>query len=191
MTFAKALNDAQLQHVKANMATLMAIQTVTDVPWEAMAGIWFRESFSVAPPATVGGPWQFDPPPNDWKVQGLLDRFTKLSVTDRHTIAQKGINDFYAGGVIAACFLRTKTGPVIHPGVADEVIKDAMWGYNAKVYGSADHSPYVMNGYDAKHFPMKLTGSIPDGHGGRKHIEILDKRPGAFTVYRQLKEINL
>lgn len=190
MTFTplKPLNNIQLDRIHANKATLLQIQAITDVPWQAMAGIWFRESFSVAPPKTPGGPWQFDPPPADWKIFGLLDRFTKLSVAEKNDIAHRGVNDFYAGGIVAACLLRTKTIPVIHPGVDDAVIKDALWGYNGKAYGSADASPYVMNGYDKTHFPMHLVGSIPDGHGGRTHIDEPDYRPGAFTVYKQLKE---
>lgn len=48
-----------------------------------------------------------------------------------------------------------------------------------------------MNGLDEAHKDMVLRGTVPDGKGGRKRIEIVDKRPGAFTVYKQLKALNL
>ena len=185
----KGLNHGQIQRVKQVRPLLEKIEEVTGVPWQAMLGIWYRESFSQAPPKTPGGPWQFDPIPSRGTQKGLLDRFTQLSDSQKHEILEKGVNDFYSGGVLAACFLRTKTRPVIHPGVADQVIKDAIYGYNGRAYGSADRSPYVMNGYDAQHFPMRLVGTIPDGRGGRISIDKTDQRPGAFTIYRQLKEL--
>lgn len=183
------LSQASIQRVRAVYPTLKLIQTVTDVPWQALAGIWFRESFSVAAPKTPGGPWQFDPVPSPGALRGLLDRFTALSPQIKREIVDRGVNDFYSGGVLAACFLRTKTKPVITPDASDDVIKDAIWGYNGKAYGSADKSPYVMNGYDPAHYPMRLVGTIPDGKGGRKKVDVKDARPGAFTVYKQLKAL--
>lgn len=168
---------------------LKQIQQLTGVPWQAMAGIWFRESFSIAPPKTPGGPWQFDPIPPRSAMNTLLERFALLSYSDRMAILDKGVNDFFAGGVMAACFLRTKTHSVITPKASEAVIKDALYGYNGRKYGSADQSPYVMNGFDQAHWQMHLRGTIPDGKGGRKWVDIIDKRPGAFTVYRQLKEL--
>lgn len=168
---------------------LKRIQAITGVPWQAMAGIWYRESFSVTPPKTPGGPWQFDPVPPRSALNTLLERFATLSYAERMAILDKGVNDFFAGGVLAACFLKTKTRYPISPNCDPAFIKDALYGYNGRKYGSADRSPYVMNGYDEAHFEMNLRGTIPDGKGGRKWVDIIDRRPGAFTVYRQLKEL--
>lgn len=191
MTFAKTLTPAEIAHIRDNKTTLLSIQSATDVPWQAMAGIWYRESFSVTPPKRVGGSWQFDPPPTDWSIHSLLDRFTLFPQDMKNQIVAKGINDFYAGGVIAACWFRTKTARVVHAGADDSTIKDAIWGYNGKKYGSADRSPYVMNGFDAAHYPMREIGTVPDGHGGRVHIDQLDHQLGAFTVYKQLLELKV
>jgi hypothetical protein len=183
----RGLPQACIEHVQDVYPTLRKIQEVTGVPWQAMAAIWYRESFSVAPPKTPGGPFQFDPIPSHGTLQGLLDRFTQLSREEKATLLQAGVNDFYAGGVLAACFLRVKTRNPIFPGCPDETIQDALYGYNGRKYGSADHSTYVMNGFDQAHYPMNLRGSIPDGKGGRKWVEDKDLRPGAYTVYLQLK----
>jgi hypothetical protein len=112
-----------------------------------------------------------------------------LSSQQKQGIVVAGVTSFYSAGVLAACFLRLKTKEVIHPQVSDEVIKDAIWGYNGKSYGSAEHSPYVMNGFDEAHFPLRLVGTLPDGKGGRKKVSYDDQRPGAFTVYKQLKAL--
>jgi hypothetical protein len=185
----KGLPDASIKRIQEVYPTLKRIQTITGVPWQAMAGIWYRESFSVAPPKTPGGPWQFDPVPSPGALRGLLDRFTTLTDAEKQDIVNRGVNDFFTGGVLAACFFRTKTGPVITPTAPDSVIQDAIYGYNGRAYGSADRSPYVMNGFDAAHYPMRLVGTIPDGKGGRKKIDTLDLRPGAYTVYKQLKAL--
>ena len=185
----KGLSEVEIRQVQREYPTLRRLQEITAVPWQAMAAIWYRESFSVTPPATPGGPWQFDPEPSLGLQRGLLKRFTMLTSGELEAILAKGVNDFFAGGVLAACFLRTKTGPVLHPQVADEIIQDAMYGYNGRAYGSADRSPYVMNGYDADHYGMKLVGTIPDGQGGRRSVSTRDRRPGAYTIYRQLKTL--
>jgi hypothetical protein len=183
----KGLNDTQIKKIQSVYLTLRKIQDITGVPWQAMAGIWFRESFSVAPPKEAGGPWQFDPIPATNYQRWLLDRFTKLSEVEKDLIINKGVNDFFAGGVLAACFFRTKTVPVVSIHSPDEVIKDAIWGYNGKAYGSADNSPYVMNGWDESKWLMEIRGTIngksikrPDGTWPK------DARPGAFVIYKQL-----
>jgi hypothetical protein len=183
----KGLDYDEIQAVRKVYPILKRVQDATDVPWQAIAGIWFRESFSVANPKRPGGPFQFDPVPSPGALRGLLDRFTKLSDAEKHDLVLNGAHDFYSGAIFAACFLRLKTGPTIHPGVDDEVIKDAIYGYNGKAYHMAENSPYVFNGYDSAHYPMRLTGTMPDGKGGREKVSFLDEKPGAFVVYKQLK----
>jgi hypothetical protein len=195
MTFKpyKGLSVGQLEQIKKGLPTLKKIQTITGVPWEAMAGIWFREGLHMSAPKTPGGPWQFDPVPSPGVLRGLLDRFTALSADEKAELVRYGVNNFYSGGVFAACLFRLKTGPRVFPGCPDSTIKDAMWGYNgrAKYHGSADGSPYVMNGYDEKHWHMRLIGSVPIKGGGRKRVDFPDERPGAFTVYKQLQGLGL
>jgi hypothetical protein len=185
----KGLPPEQLAHIHVVQPELEKIEGITQVPWQLLAGIWFRESFSVAPPKTPGGPWQFDPPPTVGLIATWLSRYTNLNPMEREAIFQKGINDFYAGGVLAGCLLQLKVGGQLTPNASDDLVKNAIWAYNGRAYGCADNSPYVMNFFDKAHQEMHLVGSIPDGHGGRRRIDVMDLRPGAFVVYKQLKEI--
>jgi hypothetical protein len=185
------LSEAQIERIRQVKPVFEKVEKLTGVPWQALAAVWYRESFSVTPPKTPGGPFQFDPVLQPVTIRNLLSIFTSLSTDEIQQYARKGVNDFETGALCAACWLRLKTKPIITPRVSDEVIKDAFYGYNGRAYGSADKSPYVMNGFDAKHTNMLLRGTIPDGHGGRKRVVIIDKRPGAFTVYTQLKSLNI
>ena len=183
------LSATQIERIRQVKPVFENMERLTGVPWQAVAAVWYRESFSVTPPKTPGGPFQFDPVLSPATIRQLLKRFTRLSVLEIEQYASKGVNDFETGALCAACWLRLKTKPVITPTVSDEVIKDAFYGYNGRAYGSVENSPYVMNGFDAQHLNMRLRGSIPDGKGGRQQISKIDKRPGAFTVYRQLKDV--
>lgn len=185
------LSEAQIERIRQIKPVFEKVKKLTGVPWQAVAAIWYRESFSVTPPKTPGGPFQFDPVLDTASIRRLLLRFTSIPESQIEKYAHKGMNDFETGALCAACWLRLKTGPIITPAVTDEIIKDAFYGYNGRAYGSADKSPYVMNGFDEMHRDMILKGTIPDGRGGRKKVAIIDKRPGAFTVYKQLKSLNI
>lgn len=185
------LSNAQIQRIWEVKPIFEKIELLAGVPWQALAAVWYRESFSVAPPKTPGGPFQFDPIPPPATLKRLLQRFTSLPEMAVEQYVEKGVNDFEAGALFAACWLRLKVGPVVTPQASDALMKDAFYGYNGRAYGSADRSPYVMNGYSPQHHHMTLRGTIPDGQGGRRRVEIVDKRPGAFTIYKQLKALNI
>lgn len=185
------LSEAQIERIRQVKPVFEKVEKLTGVPWQAVAAVWYRESFSVTSPRTPGGPFQFDPVLQPVTIRNLLNFFTKLPELEIQHYARKGVNDFETGALCAACWLRLKTKPVITPHVSDEVIKDAFYGYNGRAYSSIDKSPYVMNGFDEQHLNMMLRGTIPDGQGDRKRVEIVDKRPGAFTVYKQLKALDI
>ena len=185
----KGLNNDQIKKIQLTYPTLKAIQNLTNVPWQALAGVWYRESFSIAPPPTPGGSWQFDPVPPSATLRSWLNKYTDLSVTDKEKRIKTGVNDFETGCLFAACLLQHKVKGQLTLNSSDALIKDALWGYNGRAYGSADNSPYVMNGYDKEHYPLRLIGTIPDGKGGRIKINNPDLRPGAFVIYKQLKEL--
>jgi hypothetical protein len=184
------LSRAQLRRICQHRPLFLNIQALTGVPWEAVAAVWYRESFSVTPPATPGGPFQFDPVPPDRTLRRLLKRFTSLGDGEIERYVARGVNDFEAAALFAACWLRLKVGPVLNAQASDALIQEAFYGYNGRAYGSAQKSPYVMNGYSQAHTGMVLKGTIPDGRGGRRTIRTVDRRPGAFTVYKQLKQWN-
>lgn len=181
-----SLTKDQLSFLVGFKHVFVHVQELTGVPWQLLAGIWTRESFSVAPPKRPGGPMQFDPPLSQPEILHLLQKYTKLSLADSQVYVKKGINDFDTAVLCAACFLLEKEG---RPIKNDTDVKDAIYSYNGRKYGSADNSPYVMNGFDKNHNEMHLRGTVPDGHGGREEVNIIDHRPGAFTVYMQLINI--
>lgn len=183
------LTQRQIDRIVQLKETFVKAERITGVPWEAVAAVWFRESFSVTPPTTPGGPFQFDPTPTDAALLQLLDRFTKLDMLEKEHLINRGINDFQAGAIFAACWLRHKCKPVLTPNSPEKDIADAFYGYNGRAYGSVDRSPYVMNMIDKEHAFMRLIGTIPDGKGGRKRVNTVDRRPGALKVYRQLKAL--
>ncbi len=185
------LAPAQLKRCRDYQGHFEKVEASTGVPWEAIAGIWYRESFSVTPPATPGGPFQFDPVPEMHHLFDLLNKYSNLSFEDKKILVSKGVNDFYAASFFAACHGRDHCNPVITPDCSDEAILDFFWGYNgkAKYQGSPRGSFYVYNGYDNAHTGLLIIGSIPDKTSptGRKRIKTKDRRPGAFVVYKQLK----
>lgn len=189
------LTKAEIDKIHAHTHVFLSAEELTGVPWEAVAAIWYRESFSVASPKRIGGPFQFDPPPAEATMRYLLKRYTKLHPGEYQKYLTKGVNYFDTAAVLAACWARHSCRPVIHPACTDEEIKAAFWGYNGKAYGSADKSPYVMNGYSEQHMGndgegMPLSGTVPDIHDPTKRVKIPprpEKRPGALVVYKQLK----
>lgn len=188
MTVLKSEEVKKIQSVKP---IFLDVQKATGVPWQAVAAVWYRESFSVASPKTLGGPFQFDPPLPKAHIASILRRFSKLTSTEIEKFAVRGVDDFETGAYCCAAWLRLKCKPVITPGSPDEVIADAFFGYNGRAYASYSKSPYVMNNYDEEHKNMRLKGSIPDGKGGRTWVNIIDKRPGALTIYKFLKDEEL
>lgn len=184
------LTKVQIDKVLEHKDLFQKVEAATNVPWQAVAALWTRESFSVASPKTPGGPFQFDPVPPDARLRFLLDRYTNLGVPEKLDLVARGVDEFKSAAYFAACHGRDRANPVITPDVSDEDIKDFFWGYNGKAYGAANKSPYVMNGFDTAHDGMVLTGTIPDKNHPGKRIRIKprpERRPGAFTVYKQLK----
>lgn len=181
------LSKDQIEYIKGVKHIFTKVQDLTGVPWQLLAGIWTRESFSVAPPKTPGGPMQFDPPLSQSEITHLLEVYSITNQVAEY--AKKGGNDFETAVLSAACFLKEKmNGCSIK---TDSEVMMAAWRYNGVVGHDPTHSPYVYNGFDNLHNGMRLVGTIPDGHGGRKKIDRVDHSPGAFTVYKQLVTENV
>lgn len=185
------LNDSDLSLVKKYLTQYKAAQTATFVPWEMVAAVHYREAGLGLHPSAPGGPFQFDPPPHEAQCEFLLHKYSNLDPNNILINASRGVGEFQAGAILAACWLKhqCKFPLGLHPAIS--VVQDAFLGYNGRVFASAERDPYVMNGYDDSHMNMHLKGTLPDGHGGRKFVDIIDHRPGAFTVYAQLVSLNL
>lgn len=167
------------------------VQLVTGVPWEALAAVWYRESYSVALPKRPGGCFQFDPPTRtlEWKAE-MLRRFTiGLTEKQREKLIATFGKDFTGDAIWAACVMRNNCKPVITPRASDAVVKDALYGYNGRAYGGVDRSPYVMNGFDAAHDDMRVKGTVRRADGSNEWVDVVDQKCGAFVVYKQLKAL--
>jgi hypothetical protein len=193
------LSDAEIETIKANKPTLRAAEDIVKVPWQMLAAVWFREHG-----LTMGNnPFQFDPPPTHQKIIGLLQSYTDYKPL------KYSIDDFPFAAILAACELRSKcryplvmvqnfqqafpedyklgdstpkSVQVISNNPSDEMVADAFYGYNGRAYGSNPfNSPYVANELDELHHNMHFRG---EDNG--QWIDIIDKRPGAFVVYKQL-----
>lgn len=182
------LSEAQMQYLISVKHVFVNAETLTGVPWQALAGIWYRESFSVSSPHTPGGPMQFDPPLTDAQIMRLLLHYTKLDGPTVKAFSLKGSNDFATAVLCAACFLKYKMNG--ENMTNNNQVKEAMWRYNGVVGHKPEDSSYVYNGFDDAHMNMHFQGTEPGPNGIRYPIYIIDHRPGAFTVFTQLIEEN-
>ena len=188
------LTQKEIDHIILEKSVFVRAESLVHVPWQAMAAIWYRESFSVTPPKTPGGPFQFDPPnPPRSQLKASLKRYiTALHESDIQQIVNDGVNVFSSACILAACHLRDKAKFVLANDHSDTAIKDAFYGYNGRAWGPhPENSPYVMNNFDTAHLNMRIRGTVPDGNGGKKWIDTVDMQPGAFTVYKQLLKLNV
>jgi len=182
-----SLTSQQLSFLLGFKPILIQAGESTKVPWQCLAGIWYRESFSVAPTRNGGGPMQFDPPPTASEIEGLLKKYTLYNPGEIEKMKVRGTQDFKTALVYAGCFLREKQHGF--PITTDDEVKIAMWRYNGVVGKEPEDSPYVYNGFDEAHTGMHFSGSLPSGNS-RAKVDFVDKRPGAFVVYKQLVEGN-
>lgn len=191
----KRLNKAQIEKIRSVRMHFRRAQELTGVPWRAIATLWYRETFSVAPPTNrQGGQFQFDPPPSKSTLIGYLAKYIlpgKLTGEEKAELLKRGIEHFPTAAIFAACHLRHKAHAVLTPDAKEDEIKDAFYGYNGRAYGSADKSPYVMNYADFDHYEMRVRGTVRDQNGNNMRVDNINKQIGALVVYRQLqKEID-
>ncbi len=181
------LNPTEVQKVFVQRATLQRGENLVKVPWQALAAIWYRESFSTDSPAVAGGPFQFDPVPAPSQLQTMLQRYVEILTANQiQELVNQGVEEFASACIFAACHLRDVCRYDLAVDKSDDAIKDAFYGYNGRAYGSSPNdSPYVMNNFDSAHSNMHIIGTLP-ANGGRIHVDTIDLRPGAFTVYKQL-----
>ncbi len=144
----------------------------TNVPWEMIAAIHYRENSLNSRVSNRGGPFQFDPP-----KKGCVE-----SVRDAAICAGRFIKE-------NKCYSKKFNCYGINSETSDEVkIKDAFWGYNGRVYGRADKSPYVMNWhYGDKNPQLNIRGTIDGG----AYINRPDRNIGAYRIFLEFKKLGL
>ena len=181
------LSQERVAKIKSVYPVLRAAEQATNVPWQAIASIWMRESGSIAPPRhRQGGQMQFDPPLTDARMRDLLTRYSVLDFEKREQVIQSGQESLPSAFILAGCFLQHKAGGKIRPDSPEVLLKEAFYSYNGRKYGGADRSPYVMNGYDEAHRDMRVRGTVLDRAGNKIWVDNVDKNPGALVMYRQL-----
>jgi hypothetical protein len=191
------LNQFEIAECLTQKDALVQAATYTKIQWQALAAIWYREaSFQV-----IKNAFQFDPVPPALILADLLEAYCGWNPDSKsdsiliHNYCQDGVDNFYSAAVFAACWLRhqckfdltrimTPEGETPQQ-AANRIYADAFYGYNGRAYGPNPlDSPYVANELDSRHHRMHFRGTI-NGHW----VDIIDRRPGALTVYEQLTSL--
>jgi lysozyme family protein len=174
------LTKQDLDTIRAHKPILMHASEACSIPWQALASIWYRESSL----RELTNAFQFDPIPSRNIIFSLLREHCNLTIPQKAEILNDGIEQFYSGALIAACWLCQKCTYDLASNHTETAIADAFYGYNGRAYGHNPlNSPYVANEIDDHHHQMHFRGTI-----NGKWVELVDKRPGALAVYRQLTQ---
>lgn len=168
-----AKSPSLINLINQNMDIYRRAAAETNVPWEALAAIHYREA-SLNPGRSLGSGERLGAPsPDQDRVLG---------------------GNLYETAVWAGKHLQGKVGGRLTQDMTDgELLKDALFGYNGRASSYArqatsmgfdkpyEGSPYVMNNFDARH---KNMGIITRDGGG---IDGKDTRDGAYTVFSMLR----
>lgn len=168
---------------------------ITNIPPQFLAALHYRESAFRTKYPGPGGPFQFDPPLSQKRIRQLLTDYTSLNSSVITKFTNKGQNNLFVAMVLAGCFIQaklkydnktflTKTMKSLSN---QDLIMRAFELYNGTAYGSCWRSPYVVNMLDQNHMNMRIRGTYIDRYGVRRRVNTVDKRPGAYTVFRLLE----
>jgi hypothetical protein len=168
--------------IEKNKAMYVAAGQQTDLPWQVLAAIHYRESSlsqtkDLQAGNPIGGPYT--------KQSTSYAKYGYPKTIEESVVfAAKELQDKAQAGLFKK--------KITMAAIDTEVIKDALFGYNGRAEAYAkqaatygfdsktqpfEGSPYVMNRYDAARQAM---GIITVDHGG---IDDVDHRFGAFTLY--------
>lgn len=162
------------QKIKQNQPTYEQAAQATNVPWQLLAAIHYRETG-----LSANGP-------NLFQITGYAGAGDFLS---QATAAGNFLQKIISGN------LPNHRQPLTQAGNDPEEIKDTLFSYNGRAQVYADQaaslgfnpqtqpyegSPYVMNNYDAVHKNMQI---ITHDNGG---LDGVDTRFGAFAIYAAL-----
>ncbi|MEW5821024.1 MAG: hypothetical protein AB1782_12605 [Cyanobacteriota bacterium] len=171
---------------------------ITNVPPHFLAALHYRENAFNCKSPGPGGPLQFDPPLGKNRVRQLITDYTSLNEAQIDKLSQKGQNNIFVALVLAGCFVQAKLKHDFKSYLTcgmkttenQKLLMRAFELYNGTAYGSAWNSPYVVNMLDINHSNMRIRGTYIDKKGIRRRVNILDKRPGAYTVFKYLENKN-
>lgn len=168
---------------------------ITNVPSKFLAALHYREHvFGINSPGP-GGPLQFDPPLSAKRINQLLSDYTSINTVLIDKLTKKGQNNLFVALVLAGCFIQAKlkydNKPYLKKMMCSSDSKNLLMRafelYNGTAYGSPLKSPYVVNMLDNAHMNMRIIGTYLDRSGIRRKVNTVDKRPGAYTVFKILE----
>ncbi len=168
--------------VNKNKSIYESAARKTNLPWEVLAGIHYRESNmntskDLQAGNPIGGPYK--QASTSYARYGYPSTFEESVIIAGKELQSKAVAGIFGKNINAAA-------------IDSELIKDALFGYNGRAGVYVDQaaslgfdpvkqpyegSPYVMSRYDAAHTDMKI---ITKDFGG---LDGIDKRFGAFTIY--------
>lgn len=156
------VSEEEENHMIQNCPVYTSTADKYGIPWQVLAAIHFREGGFNPNGSVISGRDIGTPEPD----QGGMVFGSLQESADK-----------------AAEVLIGKNGGMVNENPPDDVVKDALFGYNgrARCYGSPDGSPYVMNNFDASHKNMQI---IKRDNGP---CECCDARAGAFVLYKHLR----
>ena len=168
-----AKSPSLINLINQNMDIYRRAAAETNVPWEALAAIHYREA-TLDPGHSIGSG---EPLGGYNRDQGRVVGST-----------------LYETAIFAGNHLQSKVGGHLTQDTTDgELLKDAFFGYNGRAPSYArqatamgfdkpyEGSPYVMSNFDKRHTGMGLIGI---DHGP---IDKTDYRDGAYTVFVLLR----
>lgn len=187
----QSIKDYIIKNYKINYEYYQQASAITNINPYVFAAIHYREHSMGLNYSGPGGPLQFDPPLSDKQVKNLLLTYTTIQEPDKYTA--KAQNDNLMAIVLCGCFLQNKLHfahlPLLNLKADNILTAKAFELYNGTAYGSPDKSPYVSNMLDEKHMNMIIRGTYLDKFGKRQKVQVVDRRPGAMTVYLLLKDL--
>lgn len=178
--------------INRNKQDYIKIMKITNVPWELLASIHYRETnFSRSNPNNGYGIFQFTPPPKSYPPGPVSDDEFRSQLL---YMAERIQNDYvWRNGVNPA--LNIQLRKLTSNESDNNLIKNTLYSYNGRAKQYADQatslgfnqpfegSPYVMNRYDCQRARM---GIITKDYGV---IDGIDTRYGTFTLYSRIKGI--
>jgi hypothetical protein len=167
---------------------------ITNVPPHFLAALHYRENaFRIKTPGP-GGPMQFDPPLSKKRIQQLLTDYTDLTKDLVEKFTEHGQDNIFVAVILSGCFVQAKLKydgkkyltKDMNARKHQEILMRAFELYNGTAYGSCWRSPYVANMLDKNHMNMRIRGTYLDKKGFRRSVNTIDRRPGAYTVFKYL-----
>jgi len=200
---AKYLDKTFMARIKANMADYKNAAKLTNIPWQALAAIHFREAEFARTVKEPGGPFQLDPGGEKNDLNKRCWDYT-VKVCKKYGAKATDINtNFDSAALVGAHEFVSKPGASLYDDKGNPIrenIADRMFSYNgrSKHYSENEQvghgnttpawewSPYVNNNPNMGRV-LKIVATQLNDKGERITIAgTPDPRPGSIIIYDEL-----